>query len=211
MLKQLGWLSRCARYHLTVAQRGGHKKLVVWSLILWLMLLTRLGGCAAIEKATKNAGQSVTVPFTPGRADATQEQTDVDSFGVLEPVADGFRNYQKKHSQYIASAEEMLVDRAQLLTLTAPESELGRVHGTSRNIERLDFVAAPLHFRKYSVEPHIRDSRRVLENNPSRLCFGKHAQSFTPEPAVISRASLLPGTTGRLAWWPSGEKRDASI
>ena len=80
-----------------------------------------LGGCAAIEKAAKNAGLNITVPYTPGRADATQEQTDVDSFGVLEPVADGFRNYQKRHSQYIASAEEMFVDRAQLLTLSAPE------------------------------------------------------------------------------------------
>ena len=64
---------------------------------------------------------TVTVPFTPGRADASQEQTDVESFSVLEPVADGFRNYKKAQSQYTASAEEMLVDRAQLLTLTAPE------------------------------------------------------------------------------------------
>jgi len=78
-----------------------------------------LGGCAAIEKAAKNAGHDVTVPFTPGRADATQEQTDVESFAVLEPVADGFRNYLKNHSA--VSAEEMLIDKAQLLTLTAPE------------------------------------------------------------------------------------------
>lgn len=78
-----------------------------------------LGGSAGIEQAAKNAGHSVTVPFTPGRADATQEQTDVESFAVLEPGADGFRNYfEPKHK---ASAEEMLVDRAQLLTLTAPE------------------------------------------------------------------------------------------
>ena len=78
-----------------------------------------LGGCAGIEKAAKNAGHNVTVPFTPGRADASQEQTDVESFAALEPVADGFRNYfMPKHK---ASAEEMLVDRAQLLTLTAPE------------------------------------------------------------------------------------------
>lgn len=78
-----------------------------------------LGGCAGIEQAAKNAGQEVTVPFTPGRMDASQEQTDVDSFAVLEPKADGFRNYIK--AQYPVSAEEMLVDRAQLLTLTAPE------------------------------------------------------------------------------------------
>ena len=78
-----------------------------------------LGGCAAVEQAAKKAGHDVTVPFTPGRTDATAEQTDVASFHVLEPKADGFRNYQKK--KYAVSAEEMLVDRAQLLTLTAPE------------------------------------------------------------------------------------------
>jgi len=78
-----------------------------------------LGGCAGIEQAAKNAGHDVTVPFTPGRADASQEQTEVESFAVLEPVADGFRNYLQ--NQYSVSAEEMLVDRAQLLTLTAPE------------------------------------------------------------------------------------------
>lgn len=78
-----------------------------------------LGGCAAIEKASKVAGHEVKVPFTPGRVDATQEQTDVESFAVLEPVADGFRNYTKK--KFSISAEELLVDRAQLLTLTSPE------------------------------------------------------------------------------------------
>ncbi len=78
-----------------------------------------LGGCAAIEAAAKRAGHNVTVPFRPGRTDASQEQTDVDAFAVLEPVADGFRNYLKK--KYAVSAEELLVDRAQLLTLTAPE------------------------------------------------------------------------------------------
>ncbi|MFC1902918.1 catalase/peroxidase HPI [Chloroflexota bacterium] len=78
-----------------------------------------LGGCAAVEAAAKKAGHDVTVPFTPGRTDATQEQTDVKSFAVLEPAADGFRNYQK--ARYAVSAEELLVDRAQLLTLTAPE------------------------------------------------------------------------------------------
>ncbi len=78
-----------------------------------------LGGCAGVEQAAKNAGHDVTVPFTPGRADASQEQTDVESFAVLEPAADGFRNYLK--TEYSVSAEELLVDRAQLLTLTAPE------------------------------------------------------------------------------------------
>ncbi len=78
-----------------------------------------LGGCAAIEKAAKNAGYNVTMSFTAGRADASQAQTDVESFDVLEPAADGFRNYMKK--KYAVTAEEMLVDKAQLLTLTAPE------------------------------------------------------------------------------------------
>jgi catalase-peroxidase len=78
-----------------------------------------LGGCAAVEKAAKDAGQSITVPFAPGRTDATQEQTDTVSFAVLEPVADGFRNYQK--AKLPTSVEELLLDRAQLLTLTAPE------------------------------------------------------------------------------------------
>jgi len=78
-----------------------------------------LGGCAGVEQAAKNAGYEMTVPFTPGRMDASQEQTDTKSFDVLEPVADGFRNYLK--NKYTVSAEELLVDRAQLLTLTAPE------------------------------------------------------------------------------------------
>lgn len=78
-----------------------------------------LGGCAAVEKAAKDAGHTITVPFTPGRMDATQEQTDVESFAVLEPVADGFRNYLK--TKYSISTEEMLIDKTQLLRLTAPE------------------------------------------------------------------------------------------
>lgn len=78
-----------------------------------------LAGCAAVEQAAKKAGHEVTVPFRPGRMDASQEQTDVESFSVMEPEADGFRNYQK--AKYTVSAEEMLVDRAQLLTLTIPE------------------------------------------------------------------------------------------
>ena len=78
-----------------------------------------LGGCAGVEQAAKNAGHDIAVPFKLGRTDASQEQTDVESFAVLEPVADGFRNYLK--TKYAVSAEELLVDRAQLLTLTAPE------------------------------------------------------------------------------------------
>lgn len=93
------------------AQKNG-KKISLADLIV-------LGGCAAVEQAAKNGGQHVTVPFTPGRMDATQEQTDVASMGVLEPIADGFRNYQK--AAYTVSAESLLIDKAQLLTLTAPE------------------------------------------------------------------------------------------
>ena len=78
-----------------------------------------LAGCAAVEQAAKNAGHNVTVPFTPGRMDASQEQTDVDSFAVMEPLADGFRNYLKR--EFSVSSETLLIDKAQLLTLTAPE------------------------------------------------------------------------------------------
>jgi catalase-peroxidase len=94
------------------AAQSGKKRVSLADLIV-------LGGCAAIEKAAKSAGHDVKVPFTPGRADASQEQTDVESFAVLEPIADGFRNYLKK--EYTVSAEELLIDRAQLMTLTAPE------------------------------------------------------------------------------------------
>lgn len=93
------------------AQAGG-KKVSLADLIV-------LGGCAGVEQAARNAGHTLTVPFAPGRTDASLEQTDVEAFAVLEPLADGFRNYQK--AKYAITAEEMLVDRAQLLTLTAPE------------------------------------------------------------------------------------------
>jgi catalase-peroxidase len=92
-------------------QTGG-KKVSLADLIV-------LAGSAAVEKAAQAAGVSVTVPFTPGRMDASAEQTDVESFAVLEPIADGFRNYLKK--KYTVSTEELLIDKAQLLTLTAPE------------------------------------------------------------------------------------------
>jgi catalase-peroxidase len=114
------------------AAQSGAKKVSLADVIV-------LGGSAAIEKAAKAAGHEVEVPFAPGRTDASQEQTDVDSFAVLEPVADGFRNYVK--GKYAVSAEELLVDRAQLLTLTAPEMTvlvggmrvLGANHGQSRH------------------------------------------------------------------------------
>lgn len=93
------------------AQKGG-KKISIADLIV-------LAGCAAVEKAAKDAGQNITVSFTPGRADASQEQTDVESVGYLEPLADGFRNYRRLKAT--VSTEELLIDKAQLLTLTAPE------------------------------------------------------------------------------------------
>jgi len=103
---------------LTAIQRGfnktatGGKKVSLADLIV-------LAGCAGVEQAAKNAGHKVTVPFTPGRMDASEKQTDAASFAVLEPVADGFRNYLKK--KFSATPEELLINRAQLLTLTAPE------------------------------------------------------------------------------------------
>jgi catalase-peroxidase len=93
------------------AQSGG-KKISMADLIV-------LAGCAGVEQGARNAGHGATVPFTPGRADASQEQTDVEAMKVLEPVADGFRNYLKK--DYAVPADALLVDKAQLLTLTAPE------------------------------------------------------------------------------------------
>jgi len=94
------------------ASAPGGKKISLADLIV-------LGGCAGVEQAAGKAGHDIAVPFTPGRTDASEEQTDVEAFAVLEPKADGFRNYQKK--RYAVSAEEMLVDKAQLLRLTAPE------------------------------------------------------------------------------------------
>ena len=114
------------------ASQGGGKRISLSDLIV-------LGGCAAIEAAAKAGGVNIEVPFTPGRMDATQAQTDVESFEVMEPMADGFRNYQKK--AYSVPAEELLLDKAQLLTLTAPEMTvlvgglraLNANHGQSRH------------------------------------------------------------------------------
>jgi catalase-peroxidase len=111
---------------------SGGKKVSLADLIV-------LGGSAAVERAAKQAGHEVTVPFAPGRTDASQEQTDVESFAYLEPVADGFRNYLK--TEFIIPADELLIDKAQLLTLTAPEMTvlvgglrvLGANHGTSQH------------------------------------------------------------------------------
>jgi catalase-peroxidase len=112
------------------AAQSGNKKVSLADLIV-------LGGAAAIEKAAKQAGEDVTVPFTPGRTDTSPEQTDVEAFAVLEPAADGFRNYQKQ--KYSVCAEELLLDKAQLLTLTAPEMTalVGGMRVLNANFEQL--------------------------------------------------------------------------
>jgi catalase-peroxidase len=108
--------------------QSGGKKISLADLIV-------LAGCAGVEQGAKNGGHTISVPFTPGRMDASQEQTDVESFAVLEPVADGFRNYQKK--RFSVTAEELLLDRAQLLTLTAPELTvlMGGLRALNANFE----------------------------------------------------------------------------
>jgi catalase-peroxidase len=108
--------------------QSGGKKISLADLIV-------LAGCAGVEQGAKNGGHTISVPFTPGRMDASQEQTDVESFAVLEPVADGFRNYQKK--RFSVTAEELLLDRAQLLTLTAPELTvlIGGLRALNANFE----------------------------------------------------------------------------
>ncbi len=110
------------------AQSGG-KKVSLADLIV-------LAGCAGVEEAARNAGHAVAVPFAPGRMDASQEQTDVEAFAVLEPIADGFRNYQK--AKYSVSAEELLLDKAQLLTLSAPEMTVlvGGMRAMNANVEQ---------------------------------------------------------------------------
>jgi len=159
--------------------QAGNKKVSLADLIV-------LGGCAAIEKAAANAGQQLSVPFTPGRTDATQEMTDAVSFTVLEPKADGFRNYQK--AQYEVKAEEMLVDRAQLLTLTAPEMTalLGGLRVLNTN---------------YGQSPH-----GVLTQNPETLTndfFVNLLDMGTVWKPVDESAQVFEGSdrkTGKLLW-----------
>jgi catalase-peroxidase len=111
------------------ASQSGDKQISIADLIV-------LGGCTAIEKASQNAGNSFTVPFAPGRSDASQAQTDVQAFAVLEPNADGFSNYMK--GNFTVSSEELLLDRAQLLTLTAPEMTVlvGGMRALNANFEQ---------------------------------------------------------------------------
>ena len=160
------------------AQKDG-KKVSLADLIV-------LGGNAGIEKAAKNASYKITVPFTPGRTDATQKQTDVESFAVLEPEADGFRNYMK--TKYTISAEEMLVDRAQLLTLTAPEMTvlLGGMRALNTNYDK--------------------SSHGVFTNRPETLTndfFVNLLDLGTKWKAVSDSQDMFEGcdrTTGKLKW-----------
>ena len=117
------------------AQSGG-KKVSLADLIV-------LAGCAGVEKAAKNAGHAVAVPFTPGRMDASPEQTDAASFDVLEPIADGFRNYVK--GRFSVPAEALLIDKAQLLTLTAPEMTalMGGMRALKTNVKGSQHGASP--------------------------------------------------------------------
>ena len=149
------------------AQAGGKKKVSLADLIV-------LGGCAAVEQAAKNAGHDVQVPFTPGRTDASQEQTDVESFAVLEPDADGFRNYLGEGHE--VPAEHLLIERAFRLTLSAPEmtvlvgglralnanagqSERRRVHQAARDVDQRLLREPPRH--GHGVEADVRRRGRL--------------------------------------------------
>jgi catalase-peroxidase len=160
------------------AQAGGRK--------VSLADLIVLGGCAGVEQAAKNAGFKVTVPFTPGRMDASQAQTDVASFSIMEPKADGFRNYQK--ARYAVSAEEMLVDRAQLLTLTAPEMTV--LIGGMRVLKT-----------NYGGTPHGVFTRRpeALTNDffVNLLDMGTEWHAATPDSEVFEGCDRV---TGALKW-----------
>ena len=153
-----------------------------------------LGGCAAVEHAAKDAGHDITVPFAPGRTDASQEQTDVDSFAVLEPTADGFRNYLRDGEKL--SPETLLVERADLLTLTAPEMTVlvGGLRALNANVGRSAhgvftdrpgtltndfFVQPPRHGHR--VEDVGLDGARVR-----RVAIGRRARSRGPRPRSTS-------------------------
>ena len=138
---------------------SGGKKVSLADLIV-------LAGCAGVEQAAKNAGHDVTVPFTPGRMDASQEQTDVESFAVLEPVADGFRNYLK--GKYAVPAEALLIDKAQLLTLTAPEMTV-LVGG----LRVLNANAGKSQHGVFTKQPGVADQRLLRE--PARHGHGVEA------------------------------------
>ena len=161
------------------AQSGG-KKVSLADLIV-------LGGCAAVEAAAKKAGHDVKVPFSPGRMDASQEQTDVDSFAVLEPVADGFRNYVRKGLE--GSAAELLVDKAQLLTLTAPEMTvlIGGLRALNANVGQSKHGV-------FTKRPGDADQRLLRESARHEARSGR---SPPPSEGVLEGRDR---TTGELKW-----------
>ena len=174
------------------AQTGG-KQVSLADLIV-------LAGCAAVEQAAKNAGHDVEVPFTPGRTDASQEQTDVESFAALEPTADGFRNYLGKGSRL--PAEYLLIDRANLLTLSAPEMTVLvgglRVLGANyeqsaaRRPHRDARVADQRLLREPARPGHDVDRRRPRTRTPSRAATPPRARSSGPAAASTSSSARTP-------------------
>jgi len=157
-----------------------------------------LGGAAGIELAAQKAGHALTVPFRPGRTDATQAQTDVDSFAVLEPKADGFRNYLQ--TKFSVRAEELLLDRAQLLTLTAPEMTvlLGglRVLNTNYGHSRHGvFTTRPETLTNdFFVNLLTMDTVWQPIQTSSRAGIGRRANSSGPAPALISSSAPIPSS-----------------
>ena len=160
-----------------------------------------LGGCAALEKAAENAGQSVKVPFTPGRMDASQAQTDVDSFSVMEPIADGFRNYLKK--RFSVSTEALLLDRAQLLTLTAPETTalIGglRVLGANYNQSKLGVFTDKKDTLSNDFFINLLDMKtKWSPTDEEAEEFVGHDRSTGQERWTASRVDLVFGSNSRL-------------
>lgn len=160
-----------------------------------------LGGCAALEKAAENAGQSVKVPFTPGRMDASQAQTDVDSFSVMEPIADGFRNYLKK--RFSVSTEALLLDRAQLLTLTGPETTalIGglRVLGANYNQSKLGVFTDKKDTLSNDFFINLLDMKtKWSPTDEEAEEFVGHDRSTGQERWTASRVDLVFGSNSRL-------------
>jgi catalase-peroxidase len=187
------------------AQTGG-KKVSLADVIV-------LGGCAAVEQAAKNAGHDVKVPFAPGRTDASQEQTDVEAFAVLEPTADGFRNYFRGGSGYENSAEQALVDRAQMLTLTAPEMTvlLGGMRTLNANFgqsERGVFTQRPetlsndffVNLLDMSTEWQPTSGSAFAFSNPALLedVFEGHDRGTGDVKWTATRADLVFGSNSQL-------------
>jgi catalase-peroxidase len=176
------------------AKQQGNKKVSLADLIV-------LGGCAAVEKAASDAGVQVEVPFTPGRMDATQEQTDAKSFEPLEPRADGFRNYL--HSDVAVPTEALLVDRSQLLTLTAPEMTvlLGglRVLGANYNQSKLGVFTERPETLSNDFFVNLLDMGTVWKEVPEHADVFEGRDSVTGDPKWIgSRVDLVFGSNSQL-------------